>query len=93
VEIHTLTRLLRFEEGEAHIRDETTGEERTLGRFDSILVAVGHRSHDPLSGALREAGLEVEVVGDARTPGQVWDATQGGRAAITAALDSDGGRG
>ncbi len=88
VEIHTQTRLLRFEEGEAHVRQETTGEERKLGRFDSVLVAVGHRSHDPLSVALREAGLEVEVAGDARTPGQVWDATQGGREAITALLNA-----
>jgi len=30
----------------------------------------------------------VEVVGDVRTPGQVWDATQDGRAAITAVLDA-----
>jgi len=90
VEIHTQTRLLRFEHGEALVGNETTGEERTLGRFDSVLVAVGHRSHDPLSAALREAGLEVEVVGDARAPGQVWDATQGGRAAITTLLNRDG---
>jgi 2,4-dienoyl-CoA reductase-like NADH-dependent reductase (Old Yellow Enzyme family)/thioredoxin reductase len=90
VEIHTQTRLLRFEHGEALVRNETTGEEWTLGRFDSVLVAVGHRSHDPLSAALREAGLEVEVVGDAQAPGQVWDATQGGREAITALLNRDG---
>jgi len=89
VEIHTQTRLLRFEHGEALVRNETTGEERTLGRFDSVLVAVGHRSHDPLSAALREAGLEVEVVGDARAPGQVWDATQDGREAISAIFDSN----
>ena len=88
VEIHTQTRLLRFEEGEAHVRNETTVEERSLGRFDSALVAVGHRSHDPLSVALREAGLEIEVVGDALAPGQVWDATQGGREAITALLNA-----
>jgi len=89
VEIHTQTRLLRFEHGEALVRNETTGEERTLGRFDSVLVAVGHRSHDPLSAALREEGLEVEVVGDARAPGQVWDATQDGREAISAIFDSN----
>jgi len=90
VEIHTQTRLLRFEHGEAHVRDETTGEERTLGRFDSVLVAVGHRSHDPLSAVLREAGLDVEVVGDALAPGQVWDATQTGHDAITALLTKPG---
>ena len=90
MEVHTETRLLRLEEGEAFVRNEFTGEERSLGSFDSVLVAVGHRSHDPFSAALREAGLAVEVVGDARTPGQVWDATQDGRATIRAMLDADG---
>jgi len=93
VEIHSQTRLLSLEGGEASVHDESTGGERSLGHFDSVIVAVGHRSHDPLSERLREAGLEVEVVGDARAPGQVWDATQAGRDAITALLDAheDGG--
>jgi 2,4-dienoyl-CoA reductase-like NADH-dependent reductase (Old Yellow Enzyme family)/thioredoxin reductase len=82
VEIHTQTRLLSFEGSEAVVRDETTGDQRSLGFFASILVAVGHRSHDPLSAELVKAGLEVEVVGDARKPGQVWDATQNGHAAV-----------
>ncbi len=93
VEIHMQTRLLSLEGGEASVHDESTGEERSLGRFDSVIVAVGHRSHDPLSAALREAGLEVEVVGDARAPGQVWDATQAGRDAISTMIDSDAGGG
>jgi 2,4-dienoyl-CoA reductase-like NADH-dependent reductase (Old Yellow Enzyme family)/thioredoxin reductase len=85
VEIHTQTRLIRFEGGEAVVRDETTGDEHSLCSFDSVLVAVGHHSHNPLSVELNEAGLDVEVVGDALRPGQVWDATQGGRAAIAEA--------
>jgi len=89
VVVHTGTRLLSLEGGDALVRDESTGDERSLGSFDSVLVAVGHRSHDPLSTALRETGLEVEAVGDARTPGQVWDATQDGRAAITVVLNAD----
>ena len=90
VMIHTGTRLLSLEGGDAVVRDEITGDERSLGSFDSVLVAVGHRPRDPLSTELREAGFAVEVAGDARTPGQVWDATQDGRAAIMAALDADG---
>jgi 2,4-dienoyl-CoA reductase-like NADH-dependent reductase (Old Yellow Enzyme family)/thioredoxin reductase len=86
VEVHTETRLLRLEHGEALVRNESTGNERSLGPFDSVLAAVGHQSFDPLSAALREAGLEVEIVGDARTPGQIWDATQDSRAAITGIL-------
>lgn len=88
VEVHTRTRLLSLEDGEALVRDESTGGERSLGSFDSVLVAVGHRSYDPFSAALQETGLEVEVVGDAREPGQIWDATQDGRAAITAGLEA-----
>jgi 2,4-dienoyl-CoA reductase-like NADH-dependent reductase (Old Yellow Enzyme family)/thioredoxin reductase len=91
VEIYTQTRLLRFERGEAIVRDETTGDERSLGSFDSVLLAVGHRSHDQLSAGLVESGLEVEVIGDARNPGRIWDATQEGRAAIAAIVD-DGSR-
>lgn len=89
VEVHTETRLLSLEDGEALVRNESTGDERSLGSFDSVLVAVGHRSHDPLSAILRESGLDVEIVGDARTPGQVWDATQHGRAAVAGVLDPD----
>ncbi len=93
VEVHTGTRLLSLEHGEALVRSEASGDERSLGSFDSVLVAVGHRSHDPLSTALREAGIAVEVVGDARKPGQIWDATQDGRAAITAGLEAGGAEG
>jgi 2,4-dienoyl-CoA reductase-like NADH-dependent reductase (Old Yellow Enzyme family)/thioredoxin reductase len=82
VEIHTQTRLLSFEGSEAIVRDESSGDQGSLGFFASILVAVGHRSHDPLSAGLVEAGLDVEVIGDARKPAQVWDATQEGRTTI-----------
>jgi pyruvate/2-oxoglutarate dehydrogenase complex dihydrolipoamide dehydrogenase (E3) component len=88
VEIHTRSRLLGFDGNEALVCDETTGEKSSFGPFDSVVVAVGHRSHDPLSAGLIQAGLEVEIVGDARQPGRIWDATQGGRAAVAAALES-----
>jgi len=93
VEVHTGTRLLSLEDGEALVRDESTGGERSLGSFDSVLVAVGNQSYDPLSAALQEIGLEVEVVGDARKPGQVWDATQDGRTAIATGLEAGGASG
>jgi NADPH-dependent 2,4-dienoyl-CoA reductase/sulfur reductase-like enzyme len=85
VEVHTRTRLVRVEDGEVFVvvgGDE--GEESSLGRFDSVLVSMGHRSHDPLSAELRAAGIAVDVLGDAREPGQVFDATQDGRRAIAA---------
>ncbi len=94
VEVHTETRLLRFEQGEA-LRPPRDDRRGTVSRVFSTRSwwrwATGHTIR--LSAALREAGLAVEVVGDARTPGQVWDATQDGRTAITAMFDPDGADG
>jgi 2,4-dienoyl-CoA reductase-like NADH-dependent reductase (Old Yellow Enzyme family)/thioredoxin reductase len=82
VELHTRTRLMRLENGEAFVVSGDAGEETSLGHFDSILVSVGHRPHDRLSAKLRAAGIPVDVLGDAREPGQVIDATRDGRRAI-----------
>jgi NADPH-dependent 2,4-dienoyl-CoA reductase/sulfur reductase-like enzyme len=84
VTILTTTRLARMEGGEAIVTGADDDQERTLGRFDSVLVAIGHRSYDPLSEGLRAAGLNVMVVGDARAPGQIFDATRAGRDAVDA---------
>lgn len=85
VEILTRTRLLELESGRARVLDEPTDEERTLGPFDTVLVAVGHAAYDPLSTALRGAGVPVTTIGDAVRPGQVLDATRAGREAVVAA--------
>jgi NADPH-dependent 2,4-dienoyl-CoA reductase/sulfur reductase-like enzyme len=79
VTIHTKTRLLRMEGKEAIVHINEGEAETSLGTFDSVIVSVGHRPFDPFSEALRSAGLEVAVVGDARAPGQIWDATQEAR--------------
>ena len=84
VTIHTSTRLSRLSQGEAFVTTAGAEGERSLGVFDSVLVAVGHRSWDPLSEGLRHAGLEVAVIGDAARPGQILDATRGGLAAANA---------
>jgi pyruvate/2-oxoglutarate dehydrogenase complex dihydrolipoamide dehydrogenase (E3) component len=85
VAVHTRTRVLDMTAGEARVRDERTGEERSLGFFDTVIVAVGQASYDPLSEPLRAAGLEVEVIGDALLPGRILDATRAGREAAVAA--------
>jgi 2,4-dienoyl-CoA reductase-like NADH-dependent reductase (Old Yellow Enzyme family)/thioredoxin reductase len=86
VQIHTSTRLARMEGGEAYVTAEDGEEERSLGVFDSVLLSVGHRSQDQLSGELRAAGVAVEVAGDALQPGQIYDASQAGRAAAMVGL-------
>jgi pyruvate/2-oxoglutarate dehydrogenase complex dihydrolipoamide dehydrogenase (E3) component len=82
VKIHTSTRLARMDGGEAFAVAEGSTEETPLGVFDSVLVAVGHHSYDPLSQGLEEAGVPVSVIGDAARPGQILDATRGGYAAV-----------
>lgn len=79
VELHAKTRLLRLEDGLAFV--EQRGGERELGRFDGVVVATGSHPFDPLSGELREAGFAVTVVGDAETPGRIYDAVGSGHRA------------
>jgi 2,4-dienoyl-CoA reductase-like NADH-dependent reductase (Old Yellow Enzyme family)/thioredoxin reductase len=86
VTIHTKTRLVRMNGDEAIIDDADGGHERSIGRFDSVLVAIGHSSYDPLSEGLRASGLAVTVIGDASEPGQIFDATHSGRRAAEAVL-------
>ncbi len=90
VTIHTTTRLVRLDGGEAFVEDADDGHERSIGRFDSVLVAIGHKSYDPLSEGLRAAGLAVTVIGDANEPGQIFDATHAGRRAAEAVLHEFG---
>ena len=82
VEIHTATRLTRLVDGEAYGFVDGNEDEVSIGVFDSVLVAVGHRSYDPLSADLENAGVKVSVIGDASQPGQILDATAGGYAAV-----------
>lgn len=77
VEIRRSTRVQRVEGGEAFVASDH-GEPESLGEFDTFVVAVGNRSVDSLSATLRERGMTVHVAGDAKQPGQVWDATQAG---------------
>jgi NADPH-dependent 2,4-dienoyl-CoA reductase/sulfur reductase-like enzyme len=91
VTIHTSTRLNRIVGDEAFVTSAASDGERSLGAFDSVVVAVGHRSYDPLSEGLERAGLPVTVIGDAARPGQILDATSSGRAAVAQASPNQPG--
>jgi NADPH-dependent 2,4-dienoyl-CoA reductase/sulfur reductase-like enzyme len=86
VTIHTKTRLARMRGDEAIVSRGKKGPSKSIGHFDSVVVAIGHKAHDPLSEKLEAAGLPVTVVGDAREPRQIFDATQDGRDAVEAFL-------
>jgi pyruvate/2-oxoglutarate dehydrogenase complex dihydrolipoamide dehydrogenase (E3) component len=82
VEIHVETELVRIEEDRTVIKDREG--QRDLGRFDTVVVAVGNRSFDPMSETLRKKGITVLVAGDAATPARLYDAVSSGRAAALA---------
>jgi len=87
VTIHTSTRLVRMEGKNAVLEDVVEGRSETVEGFDTVVVAIGHAPHDPLSEGLRAAGVPVTIIGDAHQPGQIFDATQAGRRAVVELLD------
>jgi len=76
VTVLTSTTLERIADGEAFVSSE--GEGRSIGSFDTAVVAVGVRPADALKNELEGRGIPVHVVGDAARPGQVVDAVQAG---------------
>ena len=67
----------------------TGGAEKTLGEFDSVIVAVGTRSVNELEVIIRKYGINVKVVGDARAPRQIIDAVREGFEAATAIRENE----
>ena len=78
ISIHTSTRLTRVSNDEAYVCAVSGGDERSLGRFDKVVVAAGNRPEQSLAGVLKEVGIPVALAGDAAQPGQVFDATKSG---------------
>ena len=54
---------------------EKDPEVQTLDGFDSIVLALGHKSYNPLEETIREFVDDVYVIGDAKKEGFVWGAT------------------
>lgn len=76
VKILTDTKIIRFDNRKAFI--EIDGKEELLGKFDSVVLAVGTRSVNDLISPLEERGIEVKVIGDAKKPGQIYNAIRDG---------------
>ena len=79
VELHTTTELLRIKDGRAFI--DYRGDQRELGQFDTVIVATGNHSFDPLSDQLQGVEFAIKVVGDAEKPGTIYDAVSSGHKA------------
>jgi NAD(H)-dependent 7beta-hydroxy-3-oxo-delta4-cholenoic acid oxidoreductase len=53
---------------------QDTGGRRTLTGFDAVVLALGARPLDRLSGAARDLGITAYVIGDAKAPRQALEA-------------------
>lgn len=59
-------------------------DDQVLDGFDTIVLAMGVKAHNPLEAELQKLGLPVQVIGDARKPGKANSATEAGLAAALA---------
>jgi NADPH-dependent 2,4-dienoyl-CoA reductase/sulfur reductase-like enzyme len=78
-ELHTTTELMRIDDGRVFINYR--GDQRELGRFDTVVVTAGNRPFNPLSEQLVGVEFAVKVVGDADKPGTIYDAVGSGHKA------------
>jgi len=76
VEIHTVTELVRLDGKSAFVSQG--GEERELGQFESVVVAVGNHPSDEIPMGLVRAGFNVKIAGDAERPGNIYEAVGSG---------------
>ena len=74
VEIFTNTIVKKIENGEVFV---TMNEaEKSLGKFDKIIVATGTKSENDLYKALQKKNQKVKVIGDAQKIGQLVEASK-----------------
>jgi 2,4-dienoyl-CoA reductase-like NADH-dependent reductase (Old Yellow Enzyme family)/thioredoxin reductase len=76
VEVITGSRITRFLGEKAFTH--SGAHEKSLGEYDSVVVAAGTRSVNDLEPLLREKKIAVKVIGDARKPRQIHDAVKDG---------------
>lgn len=73
------TKVMRFRGSDIDI--EKDGKAETLHGFDTIVLAIGYRSYDPLSEEVQEKlpNVEVHLIGDAAPRGRtIWNAVKEG---------------
>jgi 2,4-dienoyl-CoA reductase-like NADH-dependent reductase (Old Yellow Enzyme family)/thioredoxin reductase len=60
------------------VRYRKGDSEETTVSMDAVVLALGTRSSDPLSGSLRNPPKEIFVIGDAKSPGNAMEAIEQG---------------
>lgn len=64
--------------GKGTVKIEKQGSEETLQPFDSIILAVGAQSYNPLEESLKASGKNVHVIGDAKNAQTITEAIYDG---------------
>ena len=72
VNILTRTKVKALSKGSVTV--EKDGVEQTLSGFDSIVLAVGTKSYNPLEKPMQETNKKIHVIGDAKKSGNITDA-------------------
>ncbi|MBU9722154.1 MULTISPECIES: FAD-dependent oxidoreductase [Bacillaceae] len=72
VNILTNTKVKSLTKGSLTV--EQKGVEQTLEGFDSIILAVGTKSYNPLEKPMQETGKKIHTIGDANKAGNITDA-------------------
>jgi NADPH-dependent 2,4-dienoyl-CoA reductase/sulfur reductase-like enzyme len=68
-------RVCKFYTDGVAYEDMVSHETKELRGFDSVVLAMGYRNYDELSGALADAGFSVHAIGDAVRARRAIDAT------------------
>jgi len=76
VKIMTGTKIKRFEGKKAYINGKQG--DKLLGEFDTVIAAVGSTSTNDLEQDIRSNGLDVHLIGDAKSPRNIFDAVMEG---------------
>lgn len=84
--VETRTSALALEITAGGLRIEAGGQTEEIPA-DSVVLAIGVKSHNPLEESLKQRAIAYRVVGDARTPGWAFDAIHQGFAAGRTAWD------
>jgi 2,4-dienoyl-CoA reductase (NADPH2) len=75
--VHTRTSARVLEITPSGLKIETGGVTEEI-QADTVVLAIGAASHNPLEDVLKQKGIPCRVVGDARKPGWAFDAIHQG---------------
>jgi len=73
IETLTLSEIVELKPASAIVKSENRVREILA---DSFVIAVGYKADDKLASELKSLGLRVEVIGDAKNPAKITDATR-----------------